>query len=50
MNTYNITPSNTMSFTSKGYAKQALLFSNNINPILNVPYIPLLSNSFTIDM
>ena len=50
MNNYNATPSNTMSFTMNGYVNQALIFPNNGNSMLTVPYIPLSNISFTIDM
>jgi hypothetical protein len=50
MNTYNATPMKNMSFITNGYVKQAIRFVNNSNQTLNVPYIPLSSTSFTIDM
>ena len=50
MNNYNATPVNNMSFITTGYVKQALRFLVNTNPMLNVPFIPLVSTSFTIDM
>lgn len=49
MNNYNTTPANSMSFTSYGYVNQAIIFTNNTSPMLNVPYIPLSNTSFTID-
>ena len=50
MNTYNATPTNTMSFATTGYLNQALQFASNGNVMLNIPYIPLSSTSFTIDV
>jgi len=50
MYTYNATPVNNMSFITNGYVKQAIQFVSNSNQMLIVPYIPLSSTSFTIDM
>lgn len=51
MNNYNVTPTNTMSFTSNvnGYVKQAIIFYPNANVVLVGPLISLSSTSFTID-
>jgi hypothetical protein len=39
-----------MSFITNGYINEALQFNSNNNQMLSVPYIPLSSTSFTIDM
>jgi len=39
-----------MTFVRNGYVNQALEFDSNKNQTLTVPYIPLSSTSFTIDM
>ncbi|CAF1554949.1 unnamed protein product [Adineta ricciae] len=50
MNNYNATPVNNMSFITTGYVRQGLRFVANTNSMLNIPHIPLVSTSFTIDM
>ena len=39
-----------MSFATYGYVNQAIQFTTNASNMLNVPYIPLSSTSFSIDM
>jgi hypothetical protein len=39
-----------MSFITNGYVNQAIQFVSSSNQTLNVPYIPLSSTSFTVDM
>ena len=47
---YNATPTNAASFITNGYVNQALQFTAGLNTMLNVPYIPLSSTSFTVDV